>query len=42
MGLTRRDYFNKINNSYKISDESDTEVIYAAGSWHNIFPYKMK
>jgi len=42
MGLTRRDDFNKINNGYKINDDSDTEVIYASGSWHNIIPYKMK
>ena len=35
MRLTRR-------NDYKISDDSDTEVIYASGSWHNIIPYKMK
>ncbi|MGB7957189.1 MAG: hypothetical protein WCF23_24710, partial [Candidatus Nitrosopolaris sp.] len=31
MGLTRR-------NDYKISDDSDTEVIYATGSWRNLTP----
>ena len=36
MGLTRRNDFNKINNGYKIYDDSDTEVIYASGEWHNV------
>ncbi|MDQ6668818.1 MAG: hypothetical protein M3Y53_11430 [Thermoproteota archaeon] len=31
MRLTRR-------YDYKISDDSDTEVIYATGSWHNLTP----
>ena len=35
-GLTRRDDFNKINNGYMINDDSDTEVVYASGSWHNL------
>ncbi|MFZ0894070.1 MAG: hypothetical protein WAZ77_06165 [Candidatus Nitrosopolaris sp.] len=30
---TRRDDFNKINNGYKINDDSDTEIIYASGDW---------
>jgi hypothetical protein len=36
MGLTRRNDFTKINNGYKIYDDSDTEVIYASGEWHNV------
>jgi hypothetical protein len=37
-GLTRRDDFNKINNGYMINDDSNTEVIYASGDWHNLTP----
>ena len=37
-GLTRRDDFNKINNGYNFSDDSDTEVMYASGDWHNVIP----
>jgi hypothetical protein len=37
-GLTRRDDFNKINNGYMINDDSDTEVVYANSSWHNLIP----
>ena len=36
MGLTREDDFNKINNGYKINNDSDTEVMYASGDWHNL------
>ncbi len=36
MGLPRRNDFNKINDGYKIYDDSDTEVIYASGDWHNV------
>ena len=38
MRLTRRDDFNKIKNGYTINDDSDTEVIYASGDWHNVIP----
>jgi hypothetical protein len=38
MGLTRRNDFNKISNGYRINDDSDTEVIYASGDWHNLTP----
>jgi hypothetical protein len=38
MGLPRRNDFNKINDGYKIYDDSDTEVIYASGDWHNLIP----
>ncbi|MGB7956750.1 MAG: hypothetical protein WCF23_22485 [Candidatus Nitrosopolaris sp.] len=36
MGLTRRNDFTKISNGYKINHDSDTEVIYASGEWHNV------
>jgi hypothetical protein len=42
MGLTRRHDFNKINNGYKINNDSDTEVMYASGDWHNLTPQKRK
>jgi hypothetical protein len=38
MGITRRNDFNKTNNCYKINDDTDTEVIYAYGDWHNLTP----
>jgi hypothetical protein len=37
-GLTRRNDFNKINSGCKINYDSDIEVIYASGDWHNVIP----
>jgi hypothetical protein len=38
--LKRLDNLFTNNNGNK--NDNDVEIIYAAGSWHNIIPYKMK
>jgi prefoldin subunit 5 len=33
---------NLVTNNNGNKNDNDVEIIYAAGSWHNIIPYKMK